>query len=310
MHLILAPDICLSKLLKFAGVSKSTWYYSKRIKSADKRSENKGRKPPGCTINRDGSIIHDLTIIRCLEKFRNEIEFNNGAGYIKLTHYLKREHGLYINKKKIYRLCKENGLLLDRKKKHKKPWGTINKNHIITEPNKLWEFDMKYGFVHGENRFFFILAFVDVFSRKVVGNYVGSKCKAGDLTFTLQNALIHAGLNAEHELIIRSDNGPQMSSKLFYDHLKKLEGKFCHEFIPPATPNKNAHVESFFSILEAEFIQTRYFKSLADAYTQTHEFIKFYNERRIHSALKYRTPNEIMIDFKSRIPLNIKSVSL
>jgi putative transposase len=300
----------VSKLLKFAGVSKSTWYYSKKIKPQDRRVKNKGRKPLGNTINRDGSIINDQTIIQLLEKFRNQIEFSNGGGYIKLTHYLKREHGLYVNKKKIYRLCKENGLLLERKKKHKKPWRTINKNHIISEPNKLWEFDMKYGFIHGENRFFFVLSFVDVFSRKVVGNYVGSKCKAGDLTFTLKNALENAGLHSEHELIIRSDNGPQMSSRIFYAYLKKLERKLCHEFIPPATPNKNAHVESFFSILEIEFIQTRYFKSLADAYTQTHEFIKFYNERRIHSALKYRTPNEIMLDYKNRMPLNIKPVSL
>ncbi len=177
-------------------------------------------------------------------------------------------------------------------------------------PNKLWEFDIKYGFIHGENRFFFILSFVDVFSRKVVGNYVGSSCKAGDLTFTLNKAIISEELSAEHDLIIRSDNGSQMSSIVFYEYLEKLERKLIHEFIPPSTPNKNAHVESFFSILELEFIQTHYFKTLVEAYEKTHKFINFYNERRIHSALKYKTPNEIMLDYKIGRPLNIKPVSL
>jgi putative transposase len=297
-------------LLKYAGVNRASWYYFKRVKNKDKRSDNKGRKPPGNTINPDGRLIEDAEIISHLEQYRNESEFYNGGGYIKLTHYLKREHGIYVNKKKIYRLCKENKILLERKKKTQKPWKSINKNHVITEPNHLWEFDIKYGFIHAENRFFFILCFVDVFSRKVVGKYVGSECKSGDLTFTLNEALNNEGLGAEHKLIIRSDNGSQMSSKMFYKYLKKLERDLCHEFIPPATPNKNAHVESFFSILEIEFIQTHYFSSLAEAYLKTHNFINFYNERRIHSALKYRTPNEIMIDYKNGKSLNIKPVSL
>lgn len=85
----MCPEICLSKLLKYAGVSRSTWYYFKKIKPKDKRLENKGRNPPGYTINRDGSLIFDKDIIKILEKYRGEIEFKNGGGYIKLTHYLK-----------------------------------------------------------------------------------------------------------------------------------------------------------------------------------------------------------------------------
>lgn len=153
-------------------------------------------------------------------------------------------------------------------------------------------------------------SFIDVYSRKIVGEYVGSQCKSGDLIFTLNQALIKEGITDEHKLVIRSDNGSQMSSLLFYNYLKDLEYKLTHEFIPVATPNKNAHIESFFSILETEFIQVHYFKTLADAYVKTREFIKFYNERRVHKALKYRTPNEVMLDYKMGRPLNIKPVSL
>lgn len=259
---------------------------------------------------RNNTQIDDFEVVNIIQNYRDESNFQNGGGYIKLTHYLRREHQLIINKKKTYRLCKNHDFLLPKMKKIKKPWKVISHNRTITEPYKLWEFDIKYCFIHGENRFFFVASFIDVYSRKIVGEYVGSQCKSGDLIFTLNQALIKEGITDEHKLVIRSDNGSQMSSLLFYNYLKDLEYKLTHEFIPVATPNKNAHIESFFSILETEFIQVHYFKTLADAYVKTREFIKFYNERRVHKALKYRTPNEVMLDYKMGRPLNIKPVSL
>jgi len=61
----------------------------------------------------------------------------------------------------------------------------------------------------------------------------------------------------------------------------------------PIFGGKNAHVESFFSILETEFIQTHYFGSMSEAYELTHSFIDFYNQRRIHKSLKYK--NHLLI---------------
>ncbi len=51
--------------------------------------------------------------------------------------------------------------------------------------------------------------------------------------------------------------------------LAQLEKKLSHEFIPVQTPNKNAHIESFFSILELEFLSVTYFKSFEEAYEKT-----------------------------------------
>ena len=144
----------------------------------------------------------------------------------------------------------------------------------------------------------------------MTGAYVGSSCKSGDLRATLSAAIKGAEIEHGAMLVIRSDNGPQMSSKAFHEYLKELEVKLSHEFIPPATPNKNAHVESFNSILEIELMQTHYFSTLADAYEKVHQFIKFYNERRIHGSINYRTPKEIIQDFKQDKPLFINAVSL
>lgn len=171
----------------------------------------------------------------------------------------------------------------------------------ITAPNQLWQFDIKYGYVHGENRFFFVLAYIDVFSKKVVGYHIGKSCKSGDLARTLDQALRTNGIGPEHALTIRSDNGPQMSSNKFFFHLKRIEKKLSHEFIPPRTPDRNAFVEAFFSILERELLSDRYFATFLDAYNAVVRFITFYNTRRLHGSLDDRSPEMFMRDWKAGI---------
>lgn len=215
----------------------------------------------------------------------------SGGGYIKLTHYLAIEHGYYVNHKKIYRICDENSLLLFKVgKRCKQPKRRVVGYTEVTRPNQLWQFDLKYGYVHGEGRFFFVLAFIDVFSKKVTGFYVGLSCRSGDLIFTLSQALKNEGITADDGLKLRSDNGPQMSSNQFHFYLKKLEQKLSHEFIPPRTPDRNAYIESFFSILEKELLEHRYFESFADAYAAVAAFIEFYNNRRIHGSIGFKSP--------------------
>ena len=207
---------------------------------------------------------------------------------------MRRDYGFHINGKKLYRLCKENNLLLPRNQKKIKKNRKICTNKVITAPNQLWEFDIKYGYIHGENRHFYILAFIDVFNRKQVNYHVGLSCKAHDLKFTFNEALKKENITDNKSLTIRSDNGPQMTSLMFKNYIDTLELE--HEFIPPGACNKNAHIESFNSIIESDFLQVRYFKNFEDVYRQTLEWMKFYNEKRIHGSLKMMSP----IDFSKK----------
>jgi putative transposase len=169
----------------------------------------------------------------------------------------------------------------------------------IKAPNQLWQFDIKYGYLHGENRFFFVLAYLDVFTKKVVGYHIGKTCKSGDLAYTLDQALRSNNIAADHRLTIRSDNGPQMSSNKFFFHLRRIEKKLSHEFIPPRTPDRNAFVEAFFSILERELLSDRYFATFLDAYNAVVRFINFYNHRRLHGSLKNRSPEMFIQDWQA-----------
>jgi len=304
----------VTEVLEFCGVARSTWY-AQNTPLAGPASirplTRRGRPVPGYTENRDGSLILDTAIVQWLSEYRDRIEFKNAGGVDKLQYYLRRDRGVYINRKKIYRLCRENDFLLKKRSCSRRGHPRrVSRNHVVTVPNQLWEFDIKYGYIHGESRFFFILAFMDVFTRKCVGVHVGLSCRQGDLGFVLKQALQSEGVRADDELVIRSDNGPQMRSNEFHKYLEKLEVKLSHEFIPPKTPNKNAHVESFFSILEAEFIQVRYFYTFAEAYDQTHEWVRFYNNERIHGSIGMRTPAEVIQLWKAGAALEIEEVRL
>lgn len=286
----------MSKICKFAEISRSCIYNKNKVQLI----KPPGRPPPGFTINRDGVLIQDQIILATLKEYRASLEFNNSGGARKLSHYLAVEQRMYINHKKIYRLCDENNLLLFRKvDKNKKQFKKQRCNYTeVSQPNQLWQFDLKYIWIHGENRWCFFLGFIDVVSKKITGWYVGKTCKAGDLVFTLNQAIKSENISPEHPLTIRSDNGPQMSSNRFYFYLKNLEKKLTHEFIPPRSPDRNAYIEAFNSILETELLQVRYFKTFEEVYGAMIRFIEFYNNRRLHGSIGYRSPKMFIEAFK------------
>ncbi|SHD76853.1 hypothetical protein [Schnuerera ultunensis] len=72
---------------------------------------------------------------------------------------LRRKFNLIINKKKVYRLCKELEVLRPQRKIKPKFPRKIAINREITTSNSLWEVDVKYGYIHGEDRFFYIASF-------------------------------------------------------------------------------------------------------------------------------------------------------
>jgi putative transposase len=259
-----------------------------------------GRPTPGFTINRDGECLSDELIIQKLKSYRSEIHFMNTGGAKTLSYYLRGEHQMFVNHKKIYRLCKENGLLLFTQSQVRQ---NIKKNRCnfseITAPNQLWQFDLKHIFIHGENKWCYLLTFIDVFSKKVVAYSMGLTMKASQLILTLNAALISENIAHDHPLKIRSDNGPQMSSNRFHFYLKKLERKLSHEFIPPRTPNRNAYIESFFSIFEKTVIEVRYFKNYHEVYESIVNFIQFYNHRRLHGSIGRLSPVNFIHKFNT-----------
>lgn len=214
-------------------------------------------------------------------------------GYRKLTLCLQRQHSLIINKKKVYRLCKELDILAPQRRVHIKHPRKIATNRIITNSNQLWEMDIKYGYISGENRFFYLMSVIDVYDRTIIDYHCGLSCEGKHTAQLIQRALWKRQLFSEtNKPTIRTDNGPQFISHVFEDAC--LEYGTEHERIPPKTPNKNAHIESFHAILERDCLSRYEFISYQDAYKIVTDYIQFYNQRRLHGSLYDLSPLEFI----------------
>jgi putative transposase len=287
-------------------VERST-YYAHVNKAELKPIHRVGRPAPGLSYTIEGKPVSDEEITEWLMEF---IAGEGAAyGYRKLTVLLRRRHKLVINKKKVYRLCKRMNILRpQRKLKNKHPRRLAN-NHLITGSNQLWETDIKYGWIAGEYRFFFIMSIIDVFDRAIISYHLGLTCEAKHLVQITQEALMKRqlfGKPKEKKPFIRSDNGPQFISHLFEDACEDFQ--MIHERIPPRTPNKNAHIESFHSILEAECYQRHEFETYQQVYEIVSQFIHEYNQQRIHGSIYDLSPYEYIEALKNNLvkPKHIK----
>ncbi|WP_425262802.1 DDE-type integrase/transposase/recombinase, partial [Paenibacillus thermotolerans] len=85
----------------------------------------------------------------------------------------------------------------------------------------------------------------------MVAYHRGKSCNTNDVLRTVQKALLKRKVHTQtQQLVIRTDNGPQFISKAFHAFCEQMRVE--HERIPNHSPNKNAYIESFHSILERE----------------------------------------------------------
>jgi len=151
-------------------------------------------------------------------------------------------------------------------------------------PNQLWVADITY--VPTWAGFVYLAVVLDVWSRRVVGWCIGETLHADLVLAALNMALQQRKASG---VIHHSDQGSQYTSLEF--------GRRCQEMkVRPSMGSvgdayDNAMAESFFASLECELLNRRSFKSKAEARTALFTYIEgWYNPRRRHSALGYRSP--------------------
>lgn len=270
---------------KLLQISRSAFYPKKKaIKNEDTSKDKVGRPIPGFSYGMNNCIVNDSVIETLLHEVCERLPF---YGYKKITKILRRNHGLQINAKKVYRLAKKLGLLLPYVKHTKQ--GHLAIAREVTDINQLWQIDIKY--VKALNGQFIMLTdIIDVYSRKLVGREITKTATTNDAIVAIRRALLENGVTSK--LILRSDNGPQFTSVKF-EHFCKINNIY-HELIPTNSPNYNAHIESFHSLLSKECIAWNEIRNFTHGYMLIDEYIRFYNEERIHGSLNYMSPNEFI----------------
>jgi len=204
-------------------------------------------------------------------------------GYRRL-HWLLRREGQPVNRKRIYRLYRELGLVV-RRRKRKRVAVPRSPLPTPTRPNQRWSMD------------FITDALAD--GRKFRCLTLGDDCTrespAIETDFSLPGervvgVLERVGAERGFPEVIVCDNGPEFTSQVV-DQWAHHRGVRLH-FIDPGKPVQNAFAESFNGRLRDECLNDHWFLSLSDAQHTIEAHRKDHNTARPHSSLGDLTPSE------------------
>ena len=156
-----------------------------------------------------------------------------------------------------------------------------------TRPDEVWTADVTY--VATRQGWAYLTGVLDLYSRKLVGWAVDDTMPAALVARAFERAAVQR--RPGPGLIHHSDRGRQYASDAYRALLA------AHSVIPsmsrPANCYDNAHMESFWATLKAEFVAGRTFEDATHLRAELFPYLEiFYNRRRLHGALGYQTPVE------------------
>jgi putative transposase len=217
-------------------------------------------------------------------------------GYRMLTALLRRE-GQQVNHKRVLGLMREDNLLSLRRRKyvfttdstHTLPiYPNLARRLKLTGLNQLWVADIT--FIRLRTEFVYLAVVLDAYSRRVIGWDLGRTLEAGLAIRALQMALGERDWNRE-ELVHHSDRGVQYASGEYTALLDQSEIQISMS--RRGNPYDNARAERFMRTLKQEEVYGTEYLDLEDARSRIGDFLEqVYNRQRLHSALRYLTPEE------------------
>lgn len=158
----------------------------------------------------------------------------------------------------------------------------------IVKINQVWTTDITYIQTINEGTFY-LISYIDYFSKKVVAWDLFEEQKTDKLLLVLKKALKKRKPNPG--LIVHSDKGPQMRSKLYREYLNDNNFVFSYTELNHSC-DQNAAQESFHASLKKEKLYQIKIYTYDDAYKAIYDYIEgFYNPIRIHSSIGYLSPD-------------------
>ncbi|MCH4158079.1 MAG: IS3 family transposase [Acidaminococcaceae bacterium] len=261
----------LKALLKFAKLARSTYYaIIKSLHRADKYAEIRAR-------------IHHIC------------ESNFGRyGYRRVTAEMHRQN-ICINHKVVMRLMEEEGLTSKvRMKKYRSYRGQVGKiapniidrDFAADKPNQKWTTDITEFSLFGKK--LYLSPILDMFNGEIVSYDISTAPALPQVMNMLEKAF--AKVKETKGIIFHSDQGWQYQHTYYQKTLKN------HGIIQSMSRKgnclDNSVMENFFGLLKSELLYLQEFKSLEDFEKKLHEYIYYYNNKRIKLKLKGMSPVE------------------
>jgi transposase InsO family protein len=250
-------------------------------------------------LNRKPSIrqVDEQQALKLIKEIHQASKSRYGSP--KITYELKKK-GVSISRPKVARIMKNANIrsifhkrfrICTTDSNHNYPVAKnlLNRDFTPKYTGKAWVSDLTY--IKTTNGWLYLTVIVDLADRKVIGWALSQTMKASDTVIPARKMAIK-NRPITTQLIFHSDRGVQYACYEFRDVLK-TQPLVTQSMSRKANCWDNAVAESFFRTLKTELIQHMDVKTVAMAKIEIFEFIEiWYNRKRIHASLGYRTPDE------------------
>lgn len=203
-------------------------------------------------------------------------------GYRRLAYMMLDEDVVAVSPSSVYRVLKAAGLL--------KQWSraTSTKGQGFDQPlrpHQHWHVDIAYLNICGT--FYYLCSLLDGYSRYIVHQEIREQMTETDVEIIIQRA--HEKFPQARPRII-SDNGPQFIARDFKSFIRQCG--MTHVRTSPFYPQSNGKLERWHKTVKSECIRPKTPLSLSDARRIVDQFVRYYNQVRLHSAIGYVAPHD------------------
>jgi putative transposase len=203
-------------------------------------------------------------------------------GY-RMLHNRLRNDGWAINVKRTYRLYREEGLMVRKRRRKKLPVPERQPLVRPNQPDEVWSMEFVFDELASDRRVK-TLTVVDDCSKEAVQIAADTSTPALYVTRVFDQVKAKRGLPK----VIRTDNGPEFAGRTMQGWAARNGVEL--RFIQPGKPVQNAYIESFNSRFRDECLSQHWFASLSHMRSVIDNWRDDYNHHRPHSTLGYMPP--------------------
>jgi len=236
----------------------------------------------------DSVTLRNECILKRIKAIKRDHPF---WGYRRVWAYLRYIDGLIVNKKRVYRLMRENNLTVKPNTRLIAKRVSQRSKPRADKPRRYWGIDMTK--VMSNTGWVYVVIVLDWYTKKIVGHYSGKQARTQEWLEALNKAL-----NREYPQGVRgnglkliSDNGSQPTSLSFIKTCSNLD--IQQIFTSYNNPKGNADTERMIRTMKEELFWIREWSSEREISLELDRWVEYYNRNYLHSVLGYRTPMQV-----------------